>query len=438
MSTKRLRKYQTQALDYTDRDFVGGLNRLVVLLFTGAGKTFTMAHAALRHMLRNDGRVLVLTHRAELMKQIVGALEEVIPNATVGRVKGSKYNETGADIVVGSVPTLLDPKRREQIKDVTLILVDECHHGVSKSWMEVLTAFGAFDGVRTIGFTATLVRNDQLGLGDLWQKVSLARSIEWGIANGFLVPTTTVDMPIPNLDLTDVEPDADGEYSTSVVAKALIESDAAHRCARIWLERCVGRRGIVFAPNKAVASLVADAFNEAGIRAALILGETSDEDREEIYAAHRRWEYDVIVNVGVLTEGYDDPGLSAVMILRVVGSEGLYVQMAGRGSRTAEGKTDCIVVRAVGTKAELATHADLRRSAAPHTRTPRPKTPPPAPTRPPKRSEVYRAKVRGRVALVWRGDVLIAERKAKPGQDPARLARLLIDLDIATNGRKKP
>jgi len=444
VAAKTLFPYQREAIARLDADFAAGLNRLAAVLFAGGGKTFTMANYGTGHLLRHDGRILVGTHREELMTQIEDEFRAVAPHLTVGRVRAEE-NDVNADVVIASIPTIVNEERHLQIKDVSLVMVDECHRAVAPSWMKVLDRAGSFAGTRTIGWTGTLVRRDQLGLGDLFQKVSILRSIEWGVKHGYLVPSHVIDYNVPDLTLTDAEADADGNYLDAVVAKALLDTDSPAAIARMHRYYMGRRRTITFAPNKAVAHHVAAAYEAQGIRCAVVLGDTPTEERKAIYAAHKAGEIQDIVNVGVLTEGYNDPGVSGIIDLTITRSEALAIQKWARGNRVDRdnpGKKDCLIIRARGTVIELKTPADLRKSAAPHRRVPKNTTPvrPPAtkaPAGPPKRSETYRSKVNGRTAMVWRGDVLIAKQTAKVGKDPHHLARLLIDLDIAQLKEKK-
>jgi superfamily II DNA or RNA helicase len=376
-----LRGYQQDAIAGLHRAWrgeprgtgAGLVTRAAVVLPTGAGKTVIFAHPDLREPIigasgyRPGGRMLVLVHRDELAVQAVGKLRAIDPNASVGRVQ-NVWDETDAQIVVASVQTLVRPGRRDRIRDVGLVIVDEAHHAIAPTYVAVLRHFGCFDGTPTAGFSATLARSSEdEHLGDVWQEVVLRRDVLDGIRGGWLVDVKGKQVQIDGLDLRDVQR-THGDYSDHDLGEHLQNANAPDQVAAAYRELAGDRQGLAFWPDVATAEAGADAMNEAGIPSAVVVGSTPTDERAGIYARTRRGELQVLSSCMVLTEGFDMPQLSTAVIARPTQSSPLYVQMAGRVLRPWHmpvpgfaPKHDALLLDVVGISGQhkLATMADL-------------------------------------------------------------------------------
>lgn len=358
-----LRPFQREALDKLAKRFKEeGTQRLAIVFPTGSGKTFCFAHQSKEHLEEcPDGRVVVLVHTDELVEQAYEEILGVAPHLQVGIVKG-KQNEVDARVIVASVMSLKNPERRKQFKNVTLVIVDESHHVLAKTYMDVLTDFGCFGGkAKCVGYTATLVRGDGQGLGKVWQDVADKKSIGWMIAKRYLIPPKGLAVEVPELDLTGVKGKAD--FNDADLGEALTESLAPELVAKAYVEHASDRKGILFAPTVATAYAFAEALREAGITAdtihgGLALGDKKNPEpgtRRYILRAHKAGEFQVLTNCMVLTEGYDDPTIECVVNARPTKSKGLYVQMIGRGlrvdfTRDYDGQY-CLILDVVGANA---------------------------------------------------------------------------------------
>jgi superfamily II DNA or RNA helicase len=433
--------YQVEAVDAIDQGWREDWLRQVILLPTGTGKTFTAGLAMGAHDL-GLGMILFVAHRAELIDQTIEMIHESMPTMRVGMVKAERHEIDDVDIIVASVQTLgRSPLKRASIGKVGLIIIDECHHAAARTYKEIITHFGGFESTRVIGLTATLVRNDKLGLGDVWQRVAFERSIAWAEKNGFLVRHREETIVVPSLALeavsmsaTDPDYDDDGngrDYNQVALGRALIDANAGPVLAKRYLSRAGDKQGIVFAPTKAAAAHILDAFNAAGIRSALITGDTERDERHAIFAAVRAHELQVIVNVMVLTEGFDLPQLEVAVIARPTTSKSLKVQMQGRVKRLSPGKTSALVLYVSGKTAAVSTRnlIDLKRTGQPvATRTVKPRTPVPVAS--------YQVTIAGRTVIVVRtigGQHLEVARHTLPKTASAaklrRAAQLLVQRD---------
>lgn len=348
-----LRPYQSEALAAVEQQWAEGINRPVIVLPTGAGKTvcFSGLIASQIERLRKDGqRVLVLAHREELLEQAEAKIKAMVPGIWTAIVKGARGQNKHqfADVVVASVQTLARPKRRAAVDRIGLVIVDECHRYAAKSYRDVLEHYGCMDAraTRTVGFTATLTRMDG-GLPDVWQSVAYSKKIHWMIKEGYLVNPVAKSIEVPGLSLASTRVTA-GDLNTGDIANALDDSHAYGVIAESWRELATGRPTIVFMPDVATSEKMAEAFRVQGVAAEVVTGATPTTERKAVYGRFNDGTTRVLVNCMVLTEGFDAPATSCVVIGRPTLNPGLYIQMVGRGLRLAAGKSDCLVLDIAG------------------------------------------------------------------------------------------
>ncbi|MGQ4514248.1 DEAD/DEAH box helicase family protein [Streptomyces sp. DW26H14] len=354
------RPYQRDAIAELRAGWSGDTNRLAVVLPTGAGKTVVFSNLV-HQMLDGLGghRALVIAHREELIEQAAAKLRAIDPALRVGIVKAERDEHHDAHVIVASVQTLAVPRRREAIRDVGLIIVDECHHAAARTYMEVLDHFGAWRGVPTAGFTATMTRTDG-GLAEVWQKVVFTLDILDMITDGYLCDVRGKRVTVDTLDLDQVRT-RNGDLVDGQLGRALEDSGALEAIAGAYRDHAPDRPGVVFTPTVATAQQAAEALRAVGITAAPVWGEMSRDDRRATLARYEAGEVQVLTNCMVLTEGFDAPQTSCIVIARPTKSPGLYVQMAGRALRPAPGKRDALLLDVMGasTRHKLASMVDL-------------------------------------------------------------------------------
>lgn len=390
--TIQLRPYQTDAIAAVEGAWSEGITRPVVVAATGAGKTTIFCELIGRHIkrLRAEGkRILILAHREELLEQAEARVKLQNPDVWTAIVKGSRGQKTHqfADVVVASVQTLARPKRRAAVDRIGMIIVDECHNAASKSYKDVLAHYGAIPAVDgqtvdsslngradtpTVGFTATLTRMNG-GLPEVWESVAYQIKIHSLIKEGFLVPPVAKSVNVPGLNLATTRVTG-GDLNTGDLASALEDSEAFSVIADTWKEAAATPDGpypyrptICFMPNVATAHKMRDAFEAVGVCADVVTGQMNSTDRKAVYARYNSGECTVLVNCMVLTEGFDAPLTSCVIIGRPTLNGGLYVQCVGRGLRLADGKSDCLVLDVAGAslKHSLAGVNDLESDCMP-------------------------------------------------------------------------
>jgi superfamily II DNA or RNA helicase len=360
-----LRDYQADAVDATFEAWYGPrrLHSVAGVLPTGAGKTVVFAGVAKRWLeSRGEGRrALVLAHRAELIEQAADKIRSVIPGVPVGIVKGNQ-NETLAQVIVGSVQTLAGESRRRMLRDVGLVVVDECHHAAAASYRAVLGHYGVGQsgGAVALGVTATLSRGDGRALGDVWQDVVFERSIAEMVRDGWLVRPRGVRVWVDDLDLSRVR-QSHGDYSEGDLGRAIEESQTPAAVAKAIGEHAPTDPTIVFAPTVASAEAIRVAIEAAGLTTALVHGEMAPDDRRKALEDFRARRVQVLCNCMVLTEGTDLPLAVCCVIARPTKHHGLYIQMAGRVLRPNPGKTHALILDVVGAtqKHSLQAHIEL-------------------------------------------------------------------------------
>ncbi len=328
-----LRPYQQEAFS---RIFEGlAVNRsTLVVLATAGGKTVIFAAVAKAWR----GRVLVLAHREELLEQARRKIERAT-GEPVG-LEQADYWAGSQRIVVGSVQTLGAGKtyRRERFKQrpFSLVIVDEAHHAPAKSYRNIIDLF---PDAKVLGVTATPDRGDQQALGQIFESVAYKKDYLELANDGWLVPVNAFTIELGQVDLRKVDA-SKGDFAVGALDKAM---QVGHeRIVAKTLELAKGRKAIVFVPGVEGAHLLAATFNRDGRVAVVVDGKTPSDLRRDLLKAHARGEVQVLVNVGIATEGYDCPEVSCVAIARPTKSRALYAQMAGRGARVLPDLVDGI------------------------------------------------------------------------------------------------
>jgi superfamily II DNA or RNA helicase len=344
--TFELRDYQRECIDAVQS---AGLrvDRSVVVLPTGSGKTVIFAHLTREWLAAAPGPVLILVHRDELVHQTVAKLRAIMPEVPLGIVKAERNDF--ATVTVASVQTLSRDARLRQMPQPSLVIVDEAHHAAADSYKKVLHEAGCFTtrACYAVGFTATLMRADERGLGDVWQEIAYQRSILGMIKAKWLVDVRGKSVPIDGLDLDTVK-HSGGDYQAGSLASELAVRMVPDAVAEAYAEHASDRPGVLFAPTVESAYQFGETLAAKGITTATVDAGTPTEERQLIYKRHAHGDVQVITNCGVLTEGWDSPATSVCVVARPTTSTGLYIQMVGRVLRPFPGKGSALVLDVTG------------------------------------------------------------------------------------------
>src|SRR5690606_36819040 len=241
------------------------------------------------------------------------------------------------------------------------LVVHNCHHAASLSYRRVLRHFGAWSGVPVAGFTATMTRQ-QGGLDKVWHDVAYRREIAEMIRDGYLVAPKGKQVVVKDMDLSKAKVTA-GDFTTKSLSDLMLDSSAMTDIASAYKEHASDRPGIVFCPTVAVAHEMAEAFKAEGITAATVWGAMTNDERRHTLSRFSSGEVQVLVNCMVLTEGFDEPKASCLVVARPTKNHGLYIQMVGRVLRLSPetGKTDALILDVTGatTRHKLVSVSDL-------------------------------------------------------------------------------
>jgi superfamily II DNA or RNA helicase len=367
-----LRPYQHEAIACVRRELARVRSTMLVAC-TGAGKTICLAELSrlcvTGALFGMPGRVLILVHRDELVKQTVRKCEAVGLFASIE--KGSQRANTLAKVVIASVQTLRGKRLARWARDhFALLIVDECHHAAAKSYQDVLTHFTA----KLVGVTATPKRADGKELGETFASVAYAYDIRRAIGEQFLVPIVARRIVIESVDLRGLDVRA-GDFAQDQLAKLMDDERALRGVAFPLLEQARDRSTIVFCVSVKHAQDLAALLNQYRPGCArAVWGGMDDDDRERTLDAHTNGEFQFMTNCALLEEGYDSPRASCVAMVAPTMSWARYVQRAGRGLRLlgvtyaesiANGKRDCLILDFTGTagKHALIGPADCLRAA---------------------------------------------------------------------------
>jgi len=339
-----LRPYQREAIAAVIRARKAGTRRMVVCLPTGAGKTVIFSELC-RLAQRS---VLVLAHRRELVTQARDKIGRALGDTDVVAIEqGAETADDGAKVVVASIRSLHDARLARLLaeRDFGLVVYDECHHAVADDNQRVLEGLGAFrkDWTGTLlGVTATAVRADQKGLDRVFDQIVYRKSVSAMVKEGYLAPLRGYRITTAE-DLTAIRSGAGDFIVEELAEKVDVESRNA-LVARSIQELARDRRTIAFCITVQHARHLARALNAIGVPAGIVHGGMKADQRAETLADFRAGRLAAVTNVGVLTEGFDDPGVSCIAMARPTRSDGLYAQCVGRGTRLAPGKKDCLVL----------------------------------------------------------------------------------------------
>jgi superfamily II DNA or RNA helicase len=333
------RPYQLEAKSAIFKAWEAAQSTLAVLA-TGLGKTVLFSDIA--HAM-DHGRVLVIAHREELIFQAAHKLQAITGEAPEIEMAEMYAGQTmfSSRCVVASVQTLNATRsgkpRYERFKpsDFCLVVVDEAHHATADSYRRVLNYFKQNPACKILGVTATPDRADKVAMGAVFESVAFKYDIVQGIADGWLCPLEQRFILAQSIDLSNVPLNKSGDFSGVDLGKTLEEEKAVHELAYPMFKIAEGRKTLVFAASVAHAKLMAEILNRwQGDCARWVSGETPDVERKTILADFAAGKFHMLCNVGVFTEGFDEPGIRVVGIARPTKSRSLYVQMVGRGTRT--------------------------------------------------------------------------------------------------------
>ena len=246
-----------------------------------------------------------------------------------------------ATVTVASIDTALArilKRGRRPFPDPDLIVVDEAHLSITKHRQDLLDIWPE---ARLLGLTATPSRKDGKALGVIYDKLIEPITVEQLTEHGYLVPARYFSLSKP--DLARVETLA-GDYHQGQLSEVMAHPGLVADVVQTWLARGADRRTAVFATSIAHSTALAEVFQRAGVAAEHVDAGTQTSDRTAIFGRFSSGATQVLCNCFLAAYGFDLPDLACIVLARPTKSLVLYLQMLGRGLRTAEDKSDCLVL----------------------------------------------------------------------------------------------
>ncbi|EKO3953667.1 ATP-dependent helicase [Vibrio fluvialis] len=359
-----LRPYQADSVKAVIHYFRQHSTPAVIVLPTGAGKSLVIAELA----RLAKGRVLVLAHVKELVEQNHAkyegyGLKGAIFSAGLGR------KETDQQVVFASVQSVV--RNLDAFKNqFSLLVIDECHRvpdDKSSSYQKVITHLLELNpGMKVLGLTATPYR---LGMGWIYQYHTrgLVRSeeprffrdcifelpIRYLLDEGFLTPARLIDAPVLSYDFSQLKPANTGRYKESEMDLVIEQSKrATPQIVQQIIQLAADKQGVmVFAATVRHAQEILGLLPQG--ESDIVIGDTPSPERDVIIQRFKQRDLKFLVNVSVLTTGFDAPHVDLIAILRPTESVSLYQQIVGRGLRLSPGKTECLVLDYAGNTYDL-------------------------------------------------------------------------------------
>lgn len=361
----KLRPYQRDSVRRVYEEWDAGRRSTLVCLPTGGGKSVVFSEVMSRF---DGGRILVLAHRSELIYQAVSHAKRA--GLTVGVEMGAERAE-GEDVIVSSIQTQTawgrcsacrgegcsecNGKGRQRRltkfnpRDFGLVIIDEGHHATAATYRLVLEWYRLNPNIRELLVTATPKRADGVGLHNVVESVAYEMSLLDAINDGWLCCPKQRFITVEGLDLSGVGTKAGGDLADGELQRAFLggspeeEQRLLNAIVHPTLEEAAGRSTLVFATGVEHAEKLTAAFNAfPGSSAEMVIGSTDKEERRRIVQRYTDGQTQVLVGVGCFTEGFDAPNTAVVSCVRPTKSESLYLQMIGRGTRTAPGTLDTL------------------------------------------------------------------------------------------------
>jgi len=350
----RLRDYQQDVKAAIDKAWQA-VRSVLAVLATGGGKT--VIFSAIMH--DHNGAAAAVVHRKEIVGQISQALARldvkhrvIAPKQVVARIRrrhlkefGKSYVDPHAQAGVISVQTLTskssdnNAELQRWLKQITLCVFDEGHHYVEQGlWAKAVHAMA---NAKLLFVTATPERADGKGLGataDGFADVMVeGPTMQWLIEQGYLC-RFSYKAPRTDLSISGIPVTASGDLNTKALRARVVESHLVGDVVRHYLQFAGGKRAIVFATDVKTAEEMAGAFKAQGVAAAALSGDTEAGERDRKLDDFEEKRLQVLVNVDLFDEGFDVPGVEAVVLARPTESLAKYLQMVGRALRVVYAK----------------------------------------------------------------------------------------------------
>ena len=348
MKEIRLYNYQTEMKERIDVAF-RSYRSVMVQMPTGTGKTVLLSEVVKGEEQRvKDPWVWIVVHRRELVEQIRDTLNTMLscPYSTLDTT--SPLLSENSRIKVMSIQWLTR-HYQDMAEKPSLIVIDEAHHAVAKTYAEVMNAYPE---ARKLGVTATPCRLNKKGFTDLFDVLLQSWPTKKFIADGRLSLYDYMSIKADSIDQRMVfgltKRGADGDFSLKEMSEKLDVQPSIERLCDTILRYASNKKGIVYAIDIKHAEHIAEQYRVHGIHAVAISSKTPNDERRLTIDKFKAGLIQVLVNVDLFGEGFDCPDVEFIQLARPTLSLAKYLQQVGRGMRVFEGKKFCLILDNVG------------------------------------------------------------------------------------------
>lgn len=348
----KLRQYQADAIEALYQYWIDGRGSdPLIVCPTGAGKTLILAKLIEDALEFTGTRVLMLTHVSELLKQGGQELVSILPGVDLGFYSASLgQKRLDRQVTFAGIQSIWE-RAYDMVPAPDLVIIDEAHL-VPKN---TTTRYGKFlddlrqcnPDVKIVGLTATPYRLDSgylhKGKGAIFDGIAYDIPVGKLIDEGYLSPLISRGAKA-KIDLTNVGKRG-GEFIESQLASAASDPDLVKATVEEIVRFGADRKSwLVFSSGIEHAEMIRDQMLSNGVDAEVVTGSDNKTDRARKINDFKSMRLRCLINIGVLTVGFNHPATDLVAMVRATASAGLYVQMAGRGTRLADGKQDCLLL----------------------------------------------------------------------------------------------
>jgi DNA repair protein RadD len=333
MNEINLYPFQADLVERVESAFASGHRSVLLQLPTGGGKTL-LASSIMKHRLeRKKERSIAFAHRREIVHQTADKLEKAGMHPQI--LMAGYAPDPWADVDVASVDTVWARKKGLGLPDADFVVIDECHRVAEDNRYGKIIRHYIHSGARVLGLSATPIRMDGKGLKKSFDHMICGPTVQWMIEHGYLSPVSYRVGMVPDKKGWKV---VAADYSGKQADEFLNRRELIGNIVENWMAHASNRPTMLFAFGVRHSMAICETFNQAGITAVHIDGNTDVEKREAVYDASRRGEIKVICNDSVYVEGTDFPWIECIVDVRPTKSLVRYLQAGGRGLRTFPGK----------------------------------------------------------------------------------------------------
>lgn len=360
-----LRSYQKECIDTIQSSFKESPRQLIQLP-TGSGKTVVFWE----YISKNCKSALIVVPSVQLAEQVKEQSKLFIHPSQLSLQVGNYKAKIIRPYHIMSSSGIIRPANIEKLNqhEFDVLVIDEAHKAAAECTQKALSKLTCFK--RILGVTATPYRHDQKNLLEVFEKLSYSKKIMELVQQDFLCDLKGIRIATGCSLVNDSKSD---DFSTVSLYKQLANEERDTLILNTYEKFCKKRKTLIFCLNIQHSEEMAELIRGRGYKGQAIHGKMSFEERKQILKDFKEGRFDFLTNAQLLTEGFDEPSVDALILARPTMSRVLYMQMIGRGTRLFRGKKECLVIDLADSYKRVCTYLsipfpdeDLSRTNKPH------------------------------------------------------------------------